>query len=57
MGTPLDQRTLELLKLCGGKQKNGQIISILEDEGWHREEVLTRLADFEQRKWILFTEI
>jgi hypothetical protein len=53
----MDPRGLALLKLCGGKLRVGQIISLLENDGWQREEAVARLAEYERRKWILFAEI
>lgn len=54
---PMDPRGLALLKLCGGKLRVGQIIGLLENDGWQREEAIARLAEYERRKWILFAEI
>lgn len=57
MTVPVDGLPLALLKMCNGKLRMGEVFRKLEEQGFSREAVMRTVADFEKRKWILFTEL
>lgn len=57
LNIPVSGLPLELLKLCGGKLRLGEIRMKLEEQGFTAEEMYARIREFEKRKWILFTEL
>ena len=54
---PVKGLPMELLKLCTGKLRLGQIRHRLAGLGYSADQLYACLKDFEKRKWILFTEI
>ena len=57
LGVGLGELEKAVLKLCNGKFTLGELLDKLSAKGYEVDAVMSVIRDFEDKKWILFTEI